>query len=218
MVINNLVVCRSPKAASAIIRNVAFAIQQKETFSTGLKESSESNTVATFRQNETEIHRLLYSPNVRRVIVVRHPVSRILSAFVYFRGFPGGITMNLSFEEFVFKFVAKYYDENCSEWGTALSLDDVAQHFFPAQHCRCDIPCGVNYEVHRIEETADLVRDLYGMAGATMFGSYAGQTSTARVHEREYNASVFLTPKMITFLNSLTLREQKYFGYAPWEP
>lgn len=225
LVINhNLVVCRSAKVASTALRTAAFAIKHHVPYSPVWKENQrneldevwkaglESRTldeVATFRNNQSEVHRLLYSPEVRRVMWVRHPVSRILSAYMEF--LLGGILVEISFEEFVFSFVTRFYDPSCSIWSTWLSLDGIAQHVFPSQHCRCNIPCGVSYELHHLETTRSVVADLYEMAGIAWRAR-----GVSHVNDHSYNVSSLLTPRIISHLNTLTYQEQLHLGYTPY--
>lgn len=206
----HLLLCRSPKVGSTTLRAIAVSVTRgaNSTF-TPLASNCNTTLLPTIDKLAQPGARtyVLSSMCVRRMAFVRHPVMRILRGW-----FQVSIKRSAtSFTRFVHEHVLRHYDATCStgaEWAT----DPRAQHFLPAQHCRCGMACGVEYEVVRVEEMGvdDVLRPYLPPQHLPVRG-------VARLNSKRYRPfGSYVTPSTLALLNALTAVEQRLLGYGPF--
>ena len=110
-----------------------------------------------------------------------------------------------------------YYSGTCNrESDQSHSRAWDAQHWAPAQHCRCGREsCGIGWEVIQSEETDAIMNTL-----KQYFPSWSLPTpQQGLIHHREdQNGALreYLTPAVVAQLNLVTSKEQAALGYAPY--
>mmetsp|Transcript_2178 Transcript_2178/g.6129 ORF Transcript_2178/g.6129 Transcript_2178/m.6129 type:complete len:305 (+) Transcript_2178:138-1052(+) len=215
-----VVLCRTPKAGSLALRSIALASVRGGMFA-AIKNvnAPDMPSFATLPREEHPEYLWGKAPEVRRLAFVRHPVGRILHGWLMMR--PWGSPTE--FTRFSTRLMVRLYDDTCQgKKGVYLSVHKYLQHVLPPQHCRCSMPCGVQWEVHRIEDTP-IQEVLAGLVPSHLLPPLGSRTNTisnllqAKFHKVVDEPS-FLTPRILDHLNNLTRKEQHYFGYKPYVP
>lgn len=156
---------------------------------------------------------LLHDRRVHRLMWVRHPVSRILSGWAEVRHQKSLSRSPHMFHKFVrHELVTERYSADCSKKSQKMSTHALLQHVYPAQHCRCGLPCNISWRVFKLEET-DIRQGLRPyLTSATLPKSKRSlHARWRRLPECEY-----FPPHVLQELNSITMREQHFFGYTPY--
>ena len=220
-----LVLCRTPKVGSLELRSVAMAYSSNRTFRVLENMSYKGPTVADIATVE-EFDAYLHQKNTQRIMLVRHPVTRILSGFLevardsrfwedyhdYDSKGPAPTSPG-RFHTWVreSRGLTRYYTPTCDATSTNTSLLGFPQHYAPAQHCRCGIhDCGVEWTVYKVEEHS--IRSIL----SPYFDDRFLPPPSSAVHKKSYNVAEYLTPDILDFLNNLTKEEQQVFGYSPF--
>ena len=220
----NLMVCRSPKVGSNELRSVATAYETDKPFvPPSANEPYEGSILATIR-NSREFNHYLYDDDVTRIMFVRHPVHRVLSAFL--QTAKGGLFWRLhgfdrnmgatpeSFRRWIQDpdIFYKYYHSECNANSTSFDIHYKIQHFAPPQHCRCGIhDCKVKWKVFKIEQ-----HTIRSVLKDHLPGKYLPPAnSTEILHKRKYTVRDYLTDDILAFLNLVTKEEREFFGYDP---
>ena len=155
--------------------------------------------------NRSEQYSLQHSPNVTRLLWVRHPVARILSGWHHVsNGTPS------QFRRFVEEELPSRYDASCAAPSMLRSLDPFEQHYLPPQHCRCGLPCHVRYRVLHMEccPIQQVLRRRMGNS------SIFPPDDVSRVNTHKLDMSAYLSRAVLATLNRLTEVEQQIFGYC----
>jgi hypothetical protein len=205
--------CRSPKVGSTTLRAIALSVTRgaNGTFAPTVSNSNNGPLLPSIDKLATRGERayVLSSPCVYRMAFVRHPVMRIL------RGWHQ-VAIQFSahaFTRFVREHVLQQYDATCAGFKSAQwAIDSRAQHFLPAQHCRCGMACGVQYEIVRAEETGvdDALRPFVP-------AQHLPPPAVARLNSKRYKPfGAYVTPETLALLNRLAAVEQRVLGYQPF--
>jgi hypothetical protein len=226
---DNLLVCRTPKVASTLLRNSIakpyYLHHHNDTSLFNLATHLQQMTLAKVRDKQQFID-YLYSNKTRRIMFVRHPVTRILSGFMEsasvegfwtelynftesYNGSPKSFELWLTNSSFF-----REYDVDCDPKNSfEQSNHPMRQHWQPPQHCRCGISdCRVEWTIYRIEDEPVgqiMARYLPILSGAI--------NETSSEHVKQYNASMYFNERVLSILNKLTMKEQRFFGYEPYK-
>lgn len=216
---NTVVVCRTPKVGSLLIRSMAVAHADKEPYKTqknrDVRHLTHANVTVALK-GPVEGYRLLNSVDgVTRLMFVRHPVERILAGYVELlnpeTAAKGSVTdKSDQFETWLNKFLAPRYSSRCTSTQQLYSFHGVYQHYLPAQHCRCGMPCGVDWQFFKTEE-----HDISEVLSKHV--PDLPRPDSEVVHHNEYIKEDFLTPAAIATLNDMTRTEREFFGYAEYK-
>lgn len=220
----NLAICRSPKVGSNELRSIAEAYESDKPFRPPTYNRPYGGNILAKVKGAKAFSRYLYGNDVTRIMFVRHPVDRVLSAFLQSaRSRPfwtlHGFTKNLGASPKTFrqwamnkKLFYKYYHSECNENSTEMDLHSKIQHWAPPQHCRCGIyDCGVQWNVYKIEE-----HSIQSVLSEHLPQKYLPPANATEIlHKMEYTKKDYLTDDILAFLNLVTREEQEYFGYEP---
>ncbi len=221
---DNLLVCRSPKVGSNELRSVATAYETDSKFIPPTVNEPYHGSILANIKNVDLFHHYLYDSNVTRIMFVRHPVHRLLSAFIQTaRGRLfwklHGFSKNLKASPKTFRkwinnrdLFFKYYSGTCHANSTELNTHFKIQHWAPPQHCRCGLhDCEVNWKIYKIEQHSvqSVLKDYLPQK------YLPPANATEILHTRKYTKKDYLTKDILDFLNYVTKEEQAFFGYKP---
>ena len=240
----DVVLCRTPKVGSLLLRQVVAAYQAREPYSYGCPgQALRCVNGSTDNVTQPELPTLLSAvgdtasaraltgrKDVDRLMWVRHPVARIFSGWVQAHPSQGP----QRFREFVEEGgqLQRDYDPLCSPASMALATDVHAQHWAPAAHCRCGQQCGVRWTVHKLEEQPMLpvLRKVLGHSPSIPPDDYrlpsvthesvkmiekVAQMGHAMTTDR-ISRERYLTPLVVSLLNNITRVERTIFGYGEY--
>ena len=211
----SLVICRVPKADSLVVRSVVASKIHGTPF------HNVGNRVGRIHHARTLYPLLGMMPLTRafemlrdsnRIMFVRHPVARTLSGWrtIYPKG-----TVD-EFAQFVRVDFPRHYDASCGKFTLDMAREMRIQHWAPAQHCRCGIPCGIRYTFYKIEDVKpeNVLQHYWGEANVNV--SWLKHTHTDS-RPAGPNKADFLQPTVLATLNRVTAEEQAYFGYSAFK-
>lgn len=102
------------------------------------------------------------------------------------------------------------YDPGCGLESQRVSLSLREQHWAPAQHCRCGLPCGFKYIILHVEDVS-IPRGLAPYVDVERINV----TDDTRQHHRGSRAPLWNS--VVAQLNEITREEQRVLGYAPYK-
>lgn len=243
---DNLVVCRTAKVGSTELRISSIAYEEQTTFASILNETIHDglgplegryHSLASIT-NETVFRQYLFGGEVHRIMLVRHPVLRILSGFKEIaqsqrfwqhhelnhvskedykkpESFQQWI-LNADDPQTVHQSFAKLYHSNCDDASLETDLHNLWQHYAPPQHCRCGIAdCQVQWHYHRLEDSPSLSSIFQPYLPEQYLAAASNKKSGQTVHTRRYQKSDYINERVLEILNEATRVEQEYFGYKP---
>lgn len=222
----NFTLCRTAKAGSTELRAVTFAHNADKQYKTPTEKENNSGTYSSLPKLSGKYSKSRQQlSQTRHIMFARHPVIRVLSGWMHICTRGGQVTaakggcVPSKFARFIAEDFKRDYDETCGDKTLDLDGDGMKQHWVPAQHCRCGIPCGVQWEFFKIEDVGvlkvmkTLLPDL----------KVDEDLDSYRAHKGHYDQlegdwlALYLTGQTLQSLNDITAVEQKFFGYQPWE-
>jgi len=242
-----VVVCRTPQAGTKFLRDltVSYVNSNIDTFPPDESMHAGFQHINPTLDKVTSVddfHHYLFGDNAKRVMVVRHPVTRILAGFYEIASTqPDKFWKTLygfdeshgsgpkAFEHWLkySKFVTQDYHSDCVSNGSASmgvldqSLHPQLQEWAPGQHCRCGInDCGVQWEIYKIEEVPvynAIAGYLPSLQNMIVKKKLAKDNILETYTEDQFDANAYLTDEVLNILNPLTKEEQDFFGYEPYQ-
>jgi len=210
----NLTVCRVAKGGSLLVRSLIYSYFFEEPFRV-LPNIPTQQNAPTLGQLTDPIHVLATH---RRIMFVRHPVTRTLSGWLQngcklhsWVAHKGACTPT-RFKEWLHGEFTQDYDANCGAATLAKDSTTWKQHWAPPQHCKCGMPCGVPWEMFKVEQ-----HPVQSILGPLL--NFTAASVPLAVHSGNYHGlskAEFLPAPVLQFLNYKTKQEQLHLGYEPF--
>mmetsp|Transcript_5929 Transcript_5929/g.9082 ORF Transcript_5929/g.9082 Transcript_5929/m.9082 type:complete len:325 (+) Transcript_5929:121-1095(+) len=233
-----LMVCRTPQAGTKFLRDltVSYVESNLESFPPEEMKTGFQHINPTLDKvvSMDEFHQYLFGDETHRVMVVRHPVTRIVSGFyeiasaqpdkfwktIYgFKKNHGSNPKAFAYWLKHSRFAKEDYQADCTNFFFN-SLHAQIQHWAPPQHCRCGLDCGVDWTYYKIEDMpiyAVMASYLPSLQNVIVKKQLAKDNIMETYTEDQFDVDLYLTNSVLDMLNKLTKEEQEFFDYEPYK-